>query len=360
MRVEEHFEDFTRRDWQHQEKSGPIRFAVVGLGHFAIERALPAIAQSTFGEVTTLVSGSPDKRAAVADQYNIDQTIDYAAFTNGAAVDAYDAAYIATPPAFHPQYTEAAADLGKNVLCEKPLATDAETAQKMIDTCEANGVTLMTAYRLQTEPAIRRSREVIADGCIGDPVQIYSCFSVHLLEIAGTDTWRLDPDIAGGGALIDLGIYPLNALRYLLDRDPVAVRGELTSNHEAFDQVEEHVTFQLSLPDGITASCTASFNAQKTSQFQIIGTNGQIQITAPFGGEVPQRILVECGDVSTEYTGSPVDEVVEEFDYFAHCLLTGETPEPDGYDGLTDLEIIEAMYEAADTECTVDINYRIS
>ena len=359
MRVEEHFEQFTRRDWQSRDEGGPVRFAVVGLGGFSRERALPAIEQTTFCEVTTLVSGSPEKRDAVADEVNADHAIDYDAFTDGVAEDAYDAVYIATPPAFHPKYTETAAEFGKHVLCEKPLATDAEHAQQMIDVCEANGVTLMTAYRLQTEPAVRRLREVIADGCIGDPVQVYGGFSVKLLETVGPDTWRLDPEFAGGGALIDLGIYPLNTLRYLLDCDPVAVRGELTSEHEAFDQVEEHVAFQLSLPDGVTASCTASFNAQKTSQLQVLGTDGQIWITAPFGGEVPQDVLVECGEVRTEYTGEPVDEVIEEFDYFAHCIITGETPEPDGYDGLTDLEIIEAIYGAAEMERTVEIDTHV-
>jgi xylose dehydrogenase (NAD/NADP) len=356
MRVAEHFERFTRRDWQDREEGGPIRFAVVGLGGFSRERALPAIERSTFCTVTTLVSGSAGKLDTVAAEFDADHAIDYEAFTSGVAVDAYDAVYVATPPAFHLEYVETAAESGKHVLCEKPLATDPERARRMIDRCEANGVTLMTAYRLQTEPAVRRLREVIADGCIGDPVQAHGGFSVRLLESVGADTWRLDPAVAGGGALIDVGIYPLNTLRYLLDRDPVAVRGELTSGHEAFDRVEEHVAFQLSLPDGITASCTASFNAHETSQLQILGTEGQVRITAPFGGEVPQEVLVESGDVGTEHVGEPVDEVVEEFDYFAHCIMTGETPEPDGADGLTDLEAIDAIYEAAESGRTVEID----
>lgn len=358
MRVEEHFERFTERDWQELAAGGPIRFAIVGLGGFARERALPAIEGTTFCETTTVVSGSSAKARDTAAEFGVEHVLEYDSFERGDAKGEYDAVYVATPPAFHPKYAVIAAELGKHVLCEKPLAVDADGAERIIDACEDADVTLMTAYRLQTEPAMRRTRELLRDGCIGMPVQIHAGFSSKLLDTAGPDTWRLDADLAGGGALIDLGIYPLNTLRFLLDRDPVAVRAETTSVHEAFDDVDEHVAFQLSLPDGITASCTASFNAHRTSGLQVIGTEGQVEITSVFGGDVPQDLLVECGDVSTEYTGPPVDEVVEEFDYFAHCVLADETPEPDGYDGLADLEAIGATYEAAETGGTVPIDYR--
>ena len=359
MRVEEHLEQFTRRDWQERTTGGPVRFAVVGLGDFALERGLPALEQTERCELTTVVSGSPEKATSAAEEFDAGHALDYDSFVDGTAADAYDAVYVATPPAFHREYTRAAAEQGKHVLCEKPLATDVESAREMVRACEEAGVVLMTAYRLQTEPAIRRSRELIVDGCIGEPVQAYGEFSVRILDAAGPDSWRLDPDVAGGGALIDLGIYPLNTLRFLLQADPLAVWGETRSTHEAFDDVEENVAFHLSFPDDVLTSCTASFNAYKTSQLQVLGTEGRIRINTPFGGEVPQHILVECGDVTTEYTGEPIDEVVEQFAYFAHCIVTGESPEPDGNDGLADLDVIEATYAAAETSCSVDIEYSV-
>lgn len=348
MDVSGYFEEFARRDWQTIDE-GTIRLAVVGLGGFARERALPAIHEGEFCETTVLVSSSPEKARREAEEFGAERVIGYEAFHDGAASEAYDAVYIATPPAFHPEYADTAARLGKHVLCEKPLAAGIEGAERMIDVCESASVTLMTAYRLRTEPTVRRMHEMILDGVIGEPVQIHGGFSSRLLDAIGPDTWRLDPDLAGGGALIDLGIYPLNTTRFLLDSDPERVGAETTSRADPFDRVEEHVAVQLGFSDGTTASCTASFNAHPDSRLQIIGTDGQLLIRSPFGGAVSQEIVIERGDMHIEYTGQPVNEVREEFDYFAHCVLADADCETDGEDGLTDLKVIEAAYEAADT-----------
>ncbi|MFC6764122.1 Gfo/Idh/MocA family protein, partial [Natrinema soli] len=170
-----------------------------------------------------------------------------------------------------------------------------------------------------------------------------------LLEHAGPDTWRLDPDLAGGGALIDLGIYPLNTIRFLLDCEPTGVYATTRSSGDPFADVDEHVAFQLEYETGATSSCTASFDAHARSALELVGTEGMIDIESPFGGVVPQEMVVESGDVRMEYTGPPVDEVHEEFDYFGYCVLTGTDPEPDGEDGLADLRAIEAAYESAET-----------
>ncbi len=191
----------------------------------------------------------------------------------------------------------------------------------------------MTAYRLQTEPAVRRTRELIREGTIGEVVQIQGGFSHPLLEYTSPDTWRLDPDLAGGGALVDLGVYPLNTIRFLLDCDPTGVYATTYSSGGPFAAVDEHVAFQLEFPTEVTASCTASFDAHAHSRLEIIGTDGIILIASPFGGVVPQEMVVESGDMRMEYTGPPVDEVCEEFDYFGYCVLTGTEPEPDGRDG---------------------------
>lgn len=154
----------------------------------------------------------------------------------------------------------------------------------MIEACVEGGVTLMTAYRLRTEPAVRRMRELIRDGVIGTPVQVKGGFSSRLLDTIDPDSWRLDPDIAGGGALLDLGVYPLDITRFLLDSDPGAVRAETTSHTDPFDRVEEHAALLLSFPDGTTASCTASFNAHSDNRLQVLGTDGQVLIREPLRG----------------------------------------------------------------------------
>lgn len=348
MRISPYFEVFTRRDWR-TVKEGMVRIAVVGLGAFARNRALPAIRDSEFCETTVLASGSPEKAAGLAEQFGVDRVIDYEGFHAGDAVEAYDAVYVATPPAFHPEYVERAADLNKAVLCEKPLAADIADAERMVETCTDAGVVLMTAYRLRTEPAVRRMREMIQDGVIGAPIQIHGGFSTRLLDHADSNSWRLDPAVAGGGAMIDLGIYPLNTARFLLDAEPVAISAETVSSGPPFDRVEEHVAFRLTFPGETTASCTASFDAHPDSRLQVLGTEGQLLIRSPFGGDVSQELVAERGEVHVTYTGPAVDEVREEVDYFANCVLSGTDCESDGEDGLADQRIIEAAYEAAET-----------
>ncbi len=349
-----YFENFTRRDWQTVD-DGTVRIAVVGLGGFARNRALPAIRNGQFCEATVLVSGSPDKAAALAGEYGVDRAISYEAFHDGEDTDMYDAVYIATPPAYHREYAVSAARFGKHVLCEKPLASELEGAREMVDACADAGVVLMTAYRLRTEPAIRRMREAISDGVIGDPVQIHAGFSSKLLANVGADSWRLDPGVAGGGALIDLGVYPLNTSRFLLNADPVSVWTETVSSGPPFDRVEEHVSFLLAFPSGTTASCTASFNAHHDSRLQILGTDGQIVIHSPFGGHVSEGVVIASGESETSYTGPAVDEVCEEFDYFADCILDGGECESDGNEGVTDLRIIESAYESAESGTRVSL-----
>ncbi|MFC6769121.1 Gfo/Idh/MocA family protein, partial [Natrinema soli] len=187
MALEDAFSHFTRRDWEHESVEGTVRLAVIGIGGFARQRALPAIAAGNYCETTMLVTSSPDRAAAVAEEYDVDHIIDYDGFLAGDRIDAYDGIYVAAPNAFHGQYATAAAGFGKHVICEKPLETTAERARAVVDACADADVTLMTAYRLQTEPTVRRTRELVREDVIGDVVQVHGGFSHPLLEHAGPD-----------------------------------------------------------------------------------------------------------------------------------------------------------------------------
>lgn len=226
----------------------------------------------------------------------------------------------------------------------------------MVRVCEDAGVTLMIAYRIQTEPAVRRLRELIQDGFIGDPVYLHGQFSSSVFDDdSEEDVWRVDPNVAGGGALMDLGIYPLNTSWFLLGADPVAVQATTATPHEEFAGVDEHVSFQVSFADDVTGSFTASFNAHRDSRLQVVGTEGRILIESAFGALVNRDTVVEQVDMHTELTGPSVNEVVEEFEYFATKVLTGEEPEPNGSHGLTDLEVMTGAYESAETDSWVPL-----
>jgi len=351
--------DFRDRDWLPEDADSeiePVRLAVVGLGGFAEGRVLPAIESTDFCEVGLLVSGDPGKARRLADEYGAADAT-YEAFHGGAHTDEYDAVYVCTPNATHLEHAEAAADLGRAVLVEKPLEATVERAESLVAACEAAGVPLMTAYRLQADPEIRLVRRLIRMGAVGDPVKATGEFSVDILAgDRSPDQWRLDPDLAGGGALMDLGVYPLNTARFVLDRDPRSVHGYTSAPDPAFEGVDQNVTFSVDFGDAVTGAFTANFRAHVEDTLQVLGTGGQIRVENAFGSETDRPLRVETGDATLEFEPPVLNEIVAEFDYFAHRVRSGEPIEPDGADGLTDVRATAAIYEAADSGRRVDFS----
>jgi xylose dehydrogenase (NAD/NADP) len=169
-----------------------------------------------------------------------------------------------------------------------------------------------------------------------------------LSMIPNPDQWRLDPELAGPGASVtDIGLYPLNTARFLLEDDPVAVQASMDSSSEAFADVpDERAAFTLEFPAGVFATCTASQAAAQSSHVEVIGTEGRARIDPAFFPDDPRQVTVSRGGTTVDVDFEQVDQMREEFDYFADCVLTGREPEGDGEHGLTDMRIIEAIYAA--------------
>ncbi|WP_224270906.1 D-xylose 1-dehydrogenase Gfo6 [Haloprofundus salinisoli] len=351
--------DYAGRDWQ-QSASGTVRYALVGLGWWTTDVALPAIAAAELCETTVVVSSSAEKASRIAGEHGVDYGITYDDYHEGVAADAYDAVYIATPNAFHLEYAETAAQLDKGVLCEKPMEASVERAERIVNVCDDADVPLMVAYRMQTDPAVRRARELVEDGFLGEPVQVYGNNSQPLLEmIPDRNQWRLNPELTGYGAsVMDLGIYSINTARYLLRRDPVTVEARMSSPHEAFDAVpDERSSFLAVLEGDVQMVSTASQRAHADTQLKITGTDGQLELRPAFHGQC--TLYASKGDVTAEVSHrsfDAVEEMTEEFDYFADRLLSEAIIYPDGEHGLTDLRIIEAIHQAADTETAVGLD----
>lgn len=348
MDLHSHLDDFERRDWR-TTSDGVLRFAVIGLGWWTLDRAIPALADVEICETTVAVSGSKSKaERAVADHDSIEHGITYDQFHDGAAADSYDAVYVCSPNALHLQYAKTAADFGKAVLCEKPMEASVERAEEMVAACA--DVPLMIGYRMQTAPAIRRARELIRNGAIGRPVHALGTNSQHLLEIDDDHgQWRLDPDLAGRGASVtDIGIYPINTARFLLDADPASVQAVTDSHHEAFDDVpDERSAFTLSFDDGTLVACTASQRAQNSTSLRIVGTEGELHVEPAFHMETEIRLT--RGEKTIDFSTPQGDQMAELFAYFADHVLSGERIGPDGEHGLRDVRTIEAIYDAAES-----------
>ncbi|MDS0278673.1 Gfo/Idh/MocA family oxidoreductase [Halomicroarcula sp. S1AR25-4] len=351
-------DSYDDRDWQTTTE-GTVRYALLGLGWWTIDVALPAIQHSDLGEVTTFVSSSTEKAERLAAENDVDHGISYEEFHDGAATDAYDAVYVGTPNAYHLEYVESAAEHGKAVLCEKPMESTVERAEQMVEAAESADVPLMIAYRMQTDPAVRRAKELVQDGFVGDPVSVYGNNSQPLLEmIPDHDQWRLDPDRSGyGTSVMDLGIYSLNTTRFILDRDPVAVQSQMSSHHEAFDAVpDERSGALLTLEGGVKMVTTDSQRAHEDTQLKITGTEGQIDLRPAFHGECTMHL--SRGDVTATVSHEAFDsqrEMREEFDFFADRVLTGEPVVADGRHGLQDMRIVRAIHQAAESGDVVEL-----
>jgi len=352
------FDSFLDRDWQTGGAEGTVRFAMIGVGWWTREEAIPAVSESTFGETTLLVSGSPESaEAATGLADSIERAISYDEFHDGVAADAYDAVYVCTPNGRHLSFVETAIDLGKDVLCEKPMEATTKRARDIVALADRSDSDVMIAYRMQTEPAVRRAREVIEAGRIGDPVHVHGSMSQRLLEvIPDPDQWRLDPDLSGGATVMDIGLYPINTTRFVLGMDPVAVQARVTHHEPAFADVgDEHTAFTLLFPEGIYAACTASQNAYQSSHLRVTGTQGEVVIDPAFFNREPRGFRISVGNERYDVDFEQVNQMTEEFDYFAHCLLTGTEPEPDAEHGLLDMLVMKAVYEAAETGGTVPV-----
>ncbi len=358
VRLEQTLAKYTSRDWE-TDPDGTVRVALIGIGWWTSEIVIPAISELKHCEASVAVSSSTEKAQSVVDDVeSVERGITYNEFHEGEASDAYDAVYICTPNAYHFEYAETAAGLGKAVLCEKPMEATVDRAAEMVETCEEADVPLLVGYRMQTDPLVRHARELIRAGVIGEPVLMLGNNSQTLLDIFEDPTqWRLDPEITGyGTSVMDLGIYPLNTARFLLEADPVSVQATMTSAHDAFEDVpDERAAFTVTFDDGTVLTATASQNAHATTSLRVIGTEGELLLEPAFHMETDLRI--KHGGDTIMVKSEQVNQMSELFAYFADRVLSGQPIEPDGVHGLIDMKALRAIYEAGESGEKIDLEY---
>jgi len=332
-----------------------LGWAIVGLGSLSINQILPAFAKCEKSKVTALVSGHPDKANKLALRYgvspkNIYNYQNYDSLKDNPEVDVI---YIVLPNGMHAEYTVRGFQAGKHVLSEKPMANTPAECQQMIDAAHKANRKLMVAYSCQYEPynkeAIRiaRSHElgptqmILADAgfSMGDPKQ-----------------WRLNRQLAGGGSLMDIGIYALNASRYLSGEEPTEVNAMVhtTPNDPRFKEVEEHITFQLRFASGILANCSSSYGYFHQSHFRVMGTEARLEMD-PATWYSGLRLWIERGNTIDQRDLPVVDHFTTEMDHMSDCVMQNKEPLTPGEEGLRDLTIMMAIYEAAKSGRTVKL-----
>lgn len=333
----------TKSSADRQQK---IRYAVVGLGWFAQAAALPAFAHAENAELTALVSDDPTKLAELAQKYSgVQRTFSYAEYDDLLSSGLIDAVYIALPNHLHCDYTVRAANAGIHVLCEKPMAVTVEECQQMIKAAQTNSIKLMIAYRLHLDEANLQAIETVRSGQLGEPRIFNSLFT----QQTEADNIRMDKE-KGGGTLEDIGIYCINAARYLFQDEPTEVFAVSASKAEPrFSEVAEMTNAILRFSGDRLATFTCSFGAAKVSTYQVVGTKGDLRADPayPWQGELKHYITIE-GETQ-ERTFAPHDQLAAELDYFADCIKQNKDPEPSGEEGVNDVRIIQALEHSIQT-----------
>ena len=330
-----------------------VRYAVLGQGFFAQAAVLPAFTAAENSELVALFSSHDDKLDALAEQYGVKHALHYDDYDSFLSSGAVDAVYIALPNSQHCEFTLRAARAGVHVLCEKPMAVTEEECTSMIEECDSAHVKLMVAYRLHFERANLEAVQIANNGTIGESRLFTSTFCMQVK--AGNS--RLKAEL-GGGPLYDIGVYCINAARYIFRSEPLSVFAfsGTPDNEDRFNEVEEQFGATLHFPGGRIATFVTSFGAADASMYEVVGTKGRLRVDPAYESDGDLKHELVIGDSKKRRTFKHRDQVAPELIYFSDCILSDKTPEPSGREGLADVRVITALLESAKVGERVDLD----
>ena len=332
-----------------------LGWAIVGLGSLSIHEILPAFATCEKSKVVAFVSGHPDKANKLALRYGVNpkNIFNYQNYDTIKDNPEVDIIYIVLPNGMHAEYTVRGLQAGKHVLTEKPMANTPAECQQMIDASRKAGRKLMVAYRCRYEPYNREAIRITRSHELGATKVI---LADHGFNIGDPTQWRLKKDLAGGGSLMDIGIYSLQAARYLSGEEPNEVNAVMynTPGDPRFKEVEETINFQLRFPSGVLANCTSSYGYAGQNHYRVVGTEGWLELD-PATSYRGLRMRVYRGNVTEERELPVRDHFALEMDHMSECVMENKEPLTPGEEGLRDLKVMMAIYEAANTGKTAKL-----
>jgi predicted dehydrogenase len=336
--------------------SKKLGFALVGLGSLSENQIAPALAQKTkLCKLTGLVSGHPDKAKEWAKKYGIPEKniYDYQNYDEIKNNPEIDVVYIVLPNGMHAEYTIRAAKAGKHVLCEKPMAVSVKECDAMIAACKAAGKKLAIGYRLHFEPNNLEMARLAREKTFGAVKVIEAAAGFH---IGDPKQWRLDKALSGGGSLMDIGIYALQAARYISGEEPTSVTAQLsiTDPVKFKPGVDESVLFTLKFPSGIIANCASSY-ATGLNRWRAGAENGWFELS-PSLNYVGIKGRMSAQNASPKDFDFPaVDHFAAEMDDFSDCILNDKETKVPGEEGRRDQRIMAAIYQAASSGKTISL-----
>ena len=324
----------------------PLRVAFLGLGSYA-NRVAEAIKDSEKVKITGLISGTPAKLETWKNKYQVPDSscYHYGNFDDIKNNPNIDAVYICTPNALHKDQTLRVAAAGKHVICEKPMAINVKEAKEMISACEKAGVKLLVGYRMHFEA---KTQEIVKMRMAGDFGKLVFFQGLCGFKIGDPNQWRLNKDLAGGGAMMDIGIYAINGARYMIGEDPIWITAQETKTDPVKfkEGVDETIQFQMGFPNGAVASCLSTYNTSFLDRFLLTGHNGFAELQ-PATGYGPIKGKTNKGELTQPHVTHQLMQMEE----MAEIILRNKIPflPVDGKEGLKDMIIIEAIFKAVQT-----------
>jgi predicted dehydrogenase len=323
---------------------GPVlRVAIMGLGSYG-SRVAEAMKDCKRAKLVGVISGTPQKIKDWQQKYAIPDKncYNYENFDNISNNPDIDAVYIITPNALHHSQSIRVALAGKHVICEKPMALNAKEAQEMVDACRKARVKLLIGYRLHFEP---KTLEIIRQRREGEFGKVLFFQGLSGFRIGDPGQWRLTKKLAGGGALMDIGIYSVNGARYMVGEEPVWVTAQETkTDPQKFKEgVDETITFQLGFPGGAVSSCLSTYSMSNLDKFFLNGDKGFAELQ-PATGYGPLKGRTNKGELTQPH----FTHQTLQMDGMAEIILDGKQPAVpvDGEEGLKDMKILDAIYKA--------------
>lgn len=333
--------------WAQEAPKRKLGYAIVGLGSYATRQIMPRLKDCEFAKLAALVSGTPEKLERYGTEYGIPKThrYSYANYDSIRDNPDIDLVYVVLPNSMHAEYSIRASQAGKHVLCEKPMAVSSAECEAMIAAAKKADKKLMIGYRSRFEPYNREAIELVKSGFAGRPRLITAEHGFNIQP----NQWRLDRPLSGGGSMMDIGIYSLNAARYLSGEEPVKVSAmESTDrNDPRFRNVEDRIDWQMRFPSGALANCVSSYTSHHNA-YRVTGTEGWVGLEPATSYE--GQLMWVRKKWKTEQRTLPVpakNQFVAQLDHLAECAMSGREPIVSGEEGLKDLRLIEAIYRSA-------------
>lgn len=331
--------------------AGRMRWAIVGLGTFAVGQVIPGFTDARKSRITAFVSGNADKARSLGARYGVTRLYDYANLDRIAADPEIDAVYIVLPVGLHAEYTIRALKAGKHVLCEKPMASTSAECEAMIAAAKAANRQLGVAYRVHFEPTNREALRRIEAGELGTMRFVSADHGFNANPDWPPHKWRLEKALGGGGSMYDIGIYGLNTSLMMLPGDtPVSVSAldSTPKDDPRFREVEGAIEWRMRMKSGITVAGSSSYCwSPYVSRQRYFGSKASIEMQ-PATTYYENRIVMEDGGPPRELGGGVAGtQFAAQVDAFSEAARANRPHLTPGEMGLRDIRLIEAMYRSA-------------